>query len=342
MTQVERFLFPEPAVHEFLTMSEISSRPASYLGGALWAGIDCQRGYHPNPFYGGVLDVHRREKYSYHFFACQQAASEGHAPQVFIANEYAPSSPEDVMVFCNCEEVSLELNGREIGRQKIKRQGGGYTHPVIFQKAFEWTRFDKPVSTLRARGWMRKKAVVSMEQPRPGRAELLHLRGDFASLSPCAGGDILPFLVEITDVRGVRVPHAEDWIHLTLEGDGEILGNEEVFMNPVPAAFGSAPFLVRTGRSAGTIRLTASSHFPGTFAPRSATLSIEVLPCRSKALYSQEFRREKKQRTMPSTKTVFGRSEEWKHSLEDVGLQQEAFICPEQQHSIDGVEQSQK
>ena len=338
MTQVERFLSPESAVHEFLTMPEITSRSSQYLGAALWAGMDCQRGYHPDPFYGGVLDMHRREKYSYHFFSCQQAVSDGHAPQIFIANEYAPSSPEDVMVFCNCEQVSLELNGKEIGRQKIERQSGGYTHPVVFPNAFEWTRFDKPVSTIRARGWVGKKAVVSIEQPRPGRAELLRIIGDFASLTPCAGGDILPFFVEITDVRGVRVPHAEDWIHLTLEGDGEILGNEEkVFMNPVRAAFGSAPFLVKTGRNSGILTLTATSHFPGTFAPSAATLSVEVSSCRAPALYSQNFRREVNRQRNSFPKRMEGDSEQWKHSLEDVGLQQEAFIRPEQHQSADGV-----
>jgi len=40
-----------------------------HIGGTLWCGFDHQRGYNPEPFYGGLTDVFRQPKYSYYQFA---------------------------------------------------------------------------------------------------------------------------------------------------------------------------------------------------------------------------------------------------------------------------------
>ena len=39
-----------------------------HVGGCLWHSFDHQRGYHPDPFYGGLMDVFRQPKYSYYMF----------------------------------------------------------------------------------------------------------------------------------------------------------------------------------------------------------------------------------------------------------------------------------
>lgn len=38
------------------------------------ASFDHQRGYHPDPFYGGLMDVFRQPKYSYYMFKAQRPA----------------------------------------------------------------------------------------------------------------------------------------------------------------------------------------------------------------------------------------------------------------------------
>ena len=37
-----------------------------HVGGCLWHSFDHQRGYHPDPFYGGIMDAFRQPKYSYY------------------------------------------------------------------------------------------------------------------------------------------------------------------------------------------------------------------------------------------------------------------------------------
>lgn len=45
-----------------------------HVGGCLWHSFDHQRGYHPDPFYGGLMDVFRQPKYSYYMFMAQRPA----------------------------------------------------------------------------------------------------------------------------------------------------------------------------------------------------------------------------------------------------------------------------
>ncbi len=97
------------------------NRNASYpwlFGDAIWVGVDHFRGCSSeNPISRcGVLDDLRLPKFSYYFFQSQRDAN---SPQIFIANNWTPrSSPAKVVVFSNCEEVELILNGKSLGRHK--------------------------------------------------------------------------------------------------------------------------------------------------------------------------------------------------------------------------------
>lgn len=44
-----------------------------HIGGCLWHSFDHQRGYHPDPFYGGIMDAFRQPKYSYYMFQAQRS-----------------------------------------------------------------------------------------------------------------------------------------------------------------------------------------------------------------------------------------------------------------------------
>ena len=89
-----------------------------HVGGCLWHSFDHQRGYHPDPFYGGLMDVFRQPKYSYYMFMAQRPAvkndrNAGSGPMVYIAHEMTPFSGKDVTVYSNCDEVRLTFNKGE-------------------------------------------------------------------------------------------------------------------------------------------------------------------------------------------------------------------------------------
>lgn len=88
-----------------------------HVGGCLWHAFDHQRGYHPDPFYGGLLDAFRQPKYSYYLFCAQRPPQVNDrlmahsGPMVWIAHAMTPFSGPDAEVYSNCDEVRLTLGG---------------------------------------------------------------------------------------------------------------------------------------------------------------------------------------------------------------------------------------
>lgn len=120
-----------------------------HVGGCLWHSFDHQRGYHPDPFYGGLMDVFRQPKYSYYMFMAQRPAvkndrNAGSGPMVYIAHEMTPFSGKDVTVYSNCDEVRLTFNkgGKTYTYKKDKNRPGMPSPVITFPDVYDlwWTR----------------------------------------------------------------------------------------------------------------------------------------------------------------------------------------------------------
>ncbi len=146
-----------------------------HVGGCLWHSFDHQRGYHPDPFYGGLMDVFRQPKYSYYMFMAQRPAvkndrNAGSGPMVYIAHEMTPFSGKDVTVYSNCDEVRLTFNkGGKTYTYKKDKNRPGMPSPVItfpdvydfmVDKAFSRTQKQDDVYLL-AEGLIDGKVVAS-------------------------------------------------------------------------------------------------------------------------------------------------------------------------------------
>ena len=53
---------------------ELYHTTGKFIGGAQWHPFDHQRGYHPDPYWGGIFDAFRQPKYAYYMFRSQTAA----------------------------------------------------------------------------------------------------------------------------------------------------------------------------------------------------------------------------------------------------------------------------
>ena len=87
------------------------------LGDAVWVGADYNRGYFPEyPICTcGVMDLFRLPKFSYFFYRSQQSQT----PMVYIANYWLDAaSASKLVVYSNCDEVELRINGKSVMRQK--------------------------------------------------------------------------------------------------------------------------------------------------------------------------------------------------------------------------------
>ncbi|WP_193726511.1 glycoside hydrolase family 2 protein [Paenibacillus guangzhouensis] len=94
------------------------------LGDASWVGIDHNRGCYPRVAECGALDTFRLPKYVYYFYQSQREPDVIHAqidsgPMVFIANTWTERvSRAKVVVYSNCDEIELFVNGKSVGVQK--------------------------------------------------------------------------------------------------------------------------------------------------------------------------------------------------------------------------------
>ena len=112
----------------------------------MWHPFDHQRGYHPDPFYGGVMDSYRQPKTSYYLFKSfrspqvQQESLAETGPFVYIANEMTPFSPEDVTVFSNCDQYGTAEEAEQAGAEGISQQTARKLVRYIARDAYraEW------------------------------------------------------------------------------------------------------------------------------------------------------------------------------------------------------------
>lgn len=264
-----------------------------HVGGCLWHSFDHQRGYHPDPFYGGLMDVFRQPKYSYYMFMAQRPAvkndrNAGSGPMVYIAHEMMPFSGKDVTVYSNCDEVRLTFNkGGKTYTYKKDKNRPGMPSPVItfpdvydfmMDKAFSRTQKQDDVYLL-AEGLIDGKVVATHKVVPARRPEKILLWMDNEGTDLKAdGSDFVTVVAAVADKNG-NIKRLNNYnIRFSIEGEGRLLGGPGVLANPVPVKWGTAPVLVQSTLKPGKIRITASVLFEGSQMPISGELEFESKP----------------------------------------------------------------
>ena len=264
-----------------------------HVGGCLWHSFDHQRGYHPDPFYGGLMDVFRQPKYSYYMFMAQRPAVKddqlaGSGPMVYIAHEMTPFSGKDVTVYSNCDEVRLTFNkgGKTYTYKKDKNRPGMPSPVITFPDVYDFM-VDKALSRaqkqddvyLLAEGLIDGKVVATHKVVPARRPENILLWVDNEGTDLKAdGSDLVTVVAAVADKNG-NIKRLNNYnIRFSIEGEGRLLGGPGVLANPAPVKWGTAPVLVQSTLKLGKIRITASVLFEGSQMPVSGELEFESKP----------------------------------------------------------------
>lgn len=243
--------------------------PAYHFGGTLWHSFDHQRGYHPDPFYGGIMDAFRRPKYSFYMFQSQvRWNTPAVGPMVYIANELTPFSPQDVTVYSNCDSVKLHTF---FGSEKIrtyrpsKDDREGLPSPVIvFPGAWDFME-DKALSRagkqpdayLLAEGYRDGKVVATHRRTMSRRPSKLQLVIDREGAGMTAdGSDLVTVVAQITDGAGTVKRLNNQSVRFTIEGEGRLLIPASQ-QSGVPLLWGEAPVLVQSTTTPAKINVRA-------------------------------------------------------------------------------------
>ena len=282
------------ALIQAATLSDRYPTPKSRLGGAIWAGIDHQRGYHPDPFWGGLLNGVRLPKYVYQLYKSQYNADYKvpgikTGPMLFIANELTQISPKDIVLFSNCDEIRLTWLGKVLETQKPSADAKykDLPHPpFIFKNVFDFveinTHWRKKTDEIEliAEGLIDGEIVVKEVRNYAERTAGVQLSIDTQGLNLIAdGSDMVPVRATIVDSDGIKKVLASTEVYFEIEGEGELIS-----LNPVKTEMGVATILVRSSINAGNIKIKAYSN-----GLNSDEISFESKPIQQHLLYDTNY-----------------------------------------------------
>lgn len=322
-----------------LTVDQFYKSPKGHVGGTLWHSFDHQRGYHPDPFWGGVMDMFRQPKYSYYMMMSQRdphlhlnQADSG--PMVYIANAMTPFSPEDIVVYTNCDSVRIIINEKDTLTQAPVLEVKGIRHPpVIFKNAYSFVdiralhRAGKPEQCgIVAEGLLDGKVAVRAKNMPSKRNEQLILTVDSGLPLRANGSDIVTVIASIADKDGYVKHLSQETVIFEVEGEGELVGGRDIEANPRVSRWGTAPALIRTTTKAGTIQIKAQLLRPGIQLHPVATLELVTLPAERTALY--------KELPLPQKTESFNQS-----IVEEIDLNEVERLAKEEQDRINEMKQ---
>ncbi len=324
---------------------ELFQSTGQFIGGAQWHPFDHQRGYHPDPYWGGIFDAFRQPKYAYYMFKSQQhpdlqIANVETGPMVFVLNEMSPFSDSDVVVFSNCDSVRLTAyDGKRVVTKPVIRDKNKIPYaPVVFENQFDfWEMRDftyiqkkHGMVSFLVEGIIGGKVVCSQKKMPSRRSTKLRLYIDKLNKDLVAdGSDFVVVVAEVTDDNGNVRRLAKENVLFSIEGEGEIIGDASIFANPRQVEFGSAPVLIRSTTTPGTIKVKARVVFEGTHAPTSAEIEFNSIPSDFEFCHlPQERRQQKAQSTDASTHVIQISDEKKRELLKEVEVQQTEFGVP--------------
>ena len=276
------------AMSLYRSTQELFHTTGQFIGGCLWHPFDHQRGYHPDPYWGGIYDAFRQKKTAFSMFAAVLSKAPsllgegGGRGFISIAHEMTQFSEKDVTVFSNCDSVRLTMyDGEHCWVQPVEKG------LVVFKDA--WDFFEARNHSYTQKSWQSVKMVaegivdgkvVCKEEKMPSRrsTKLRLYVDDMGKPLVADGSDFIVVVCEVTDDLGHVRRLAKENIRFTIEGEGEIIGDASINANPRAVEWGSAPVLIRSTRQAGRIKIKAEVQFPGTHAPTPAELEIESVP----------------------------------------------------------------
>lgn len=290
LVQARHYAKPD---YPYSSLDSLYRAGSEHFGGTFWHGFDHQRGYHPDPFLGGIMDAFRRPKLSYEMFRAHRPADvklplADSGPTVFVANLMSPFSPRDVTVYSNCDVVRLTVNGKPAGERAVPFAEGTHRHiPIVtFENVFDFmaakklSRASKQDSVrILAEGLIGGKVVCTNVARPAERAVRIGLAIDNCAQEIFADGStVIPIVATIEDENGTVKCLNDGAVRFEVTGPGAIIGDASVGANPRIVKWGEAPLLIRAAAVPGKVRVVARYVPGGAQMPQSGVLEFETHP----------------------------------------------------------------
>jgi len=326
----------------FSCLDFIDRMPSYYIGGCLWHSFDHQRGYHPDPFYGGIMNNFRYPKISYYMFSSQRDPKLksnlfDSGPIVHIAHEMNPFSSKDVTIYSNCDSVTLQVFGKGKKYSYVRDKNYlGIKYPIITIKDvwdfYEYKRLSRANKNnecyMEAKGYIDGVQVCS-DKVRPSlRPSKIKLWVDDEGLKMKAdGSDLVVVHAMVTDERGVVKRLNNQTLTFELEGEGELVVPYKNLDNSFKVEYGVSSVIVRSTVTPGEIKITAHQKYQGINTIKSGSVTINTVAPDIRLLYDPKVVSEKKRisRGTNFQNSIDLKRENIKEDLKVIEDQQDAF-----------------
>ena len=234
-------------------------RDNAFLTGMfIWTGFDYLG--EPTPYswparssYFGIIDLAGFPKDAYWFY--KSVWTDKPVLHIFPHWNWTAGQMVDVWVYTNCDEVELFLNGTSLG---IKRKGNDDMYLM-------W-RVEYEEGALLGVGYKDGIEIMRREVKTAGEPAALVLSADRSEIK-ADGSDLSFICVTVVDKDNIPVPHADNLVNFSVDGEGSIAGVDnglqtsmESFRADHRKAFnGKCLLVVRAGKEEGSINVSASS-----------------------------------------------------------------------------------
>lgn len=228
------------------------------MGFGTWEMFDHNVPWELSVSASGLADLFRREKPSYWFYKSQTSK----APYVKLSADWQPGpASRNVVVFTNCDEAILKVNGKEVARAKAQR---GLTTKYSMAMSFDGTNTEHlahpPIvfrdvpfhaGRLQVTGVQRGVSVAD-QITTAGRAERIKVWVDDLGYRP-GTNDLVFVRAAVVDANGTICPRDSRRLHFSVEG--AMLAGE----SDISCEMGVASVLVRTPIRQGKIEVLAKA-----------------------------------------------------------------------------------
>lgn len=288
--------------YEFTCLETFYNTTRQQIGGTIWCGFDHSRGYHPQNFFGGIMDSYRQPKYSYYMLMSQRLAAKNEkinvqtGPMIYIPHELSPFSAPDVVVYSNCEEVRLTVfeKGKTYSYKRSENKLKMPSPIITFKNVYDFMELKRLARSNRrkeiyllAEGISNGKVVASHKVYSSLKPTKLRLRIDNDNRPLVAdGSDVIVVVAELIDEMGNIKRLNNDYVHFEIEGEGKLLQNAPGKLQKLD--WGTAPILVQSSYTPGVIKLKVGLEVQGLSTAKPTILEIKTVASDMNFISSQK------------------------------------------------------
>ncbi len=227
----------------------------------------------------GAMDAFRYPKNNRLFWYPAEMKSK---PYIHLVEDW-DGKPQTYTIYSNATQIELLINGKSQGKFEPSR---AFKYNGLDHAPFEISDLPYADGELTIVGYRDGEVMLEKVYSTPQQATALRLVVDKYGMDFVAdNNDILIVHAEVVDKNGMLIKNYKGEIKYTLSGDATVVGDgTDIKANPVNVKLGKGSALIRAGKTAGKVSITASCS-----GLKSASTTVETVPAQTDCMLANAY-----------------------------------------------------